>query len=79
MSQVAEPANIVLITPSDSVDLTNPIRKIRWDGAGTLTVNTVGGQSNITITGLLLGNSMDLQISRVWATGTTVTNISGYY
>lgn len=78
MAQIV-PANIVLITPSDTVNLAIPVTHLRWDGLGDLVVDTIGGQTNITITGLLAGGTLDLQVQRVRATGTTVTNISGYY
>jgi hypothetical protein len=67
----------VSITPSDSVDLTVPVRAIFANVAGTLNVITMGGTTiSFTVTASQL---LPVAVSRVKATGTTVTagNIIG--
>jgi len=62
------------VTPSDGTDLATPTRAIFVGGAGTLTVITAGGET-VLFTGVIAGQVLTLQASRIKATGTTATNI----
>lgn len=46
--------------------------------AGTLKVTTAG-ETDVTLTGVLAGTVYDISVIRVWATGTTATNIVALY
>ena len=68
----------VLLTPSDSVDLTNFSRALYVGGAGNIKVTTVGGET-LLFTGVLAGSILPIRVSRVWATTTTATTIVALY
>jgi hypothetical protein len=70
--------NQVLVTPSDSTDLTYVSRAIYVGGAGTLTVTPAGGGSNVAYT-VVAGALLPIRVSRVLSTGTTATNIINLY
>lgn len=70
--------NQVLVTPSDSTDLTYVSRAIYCGGAGTLTVTPAGGGSNVAYT-VVAGAVLPIRVSRVLSTGTTATNIVNLY
>lgn len=72
-----------VVTPSNTVDIpyigsdgTTP----SWPcvlyigGAGNVRVQTAGGD-DVTFTGLLAGTFLPVQVTRVFATNTTATNI----
>lgn len=63
------------VTPNDSTDLTTSSRYVFVGGAGALKVNLVSG-TTLTLTGVTAGTVLPLRVSRVWATGTTATNIA---
>lgn len=73
------PNHAAVIAPSDTVDLGAATLWLSFtnSGAQTLKINTVGGET-VTITGLPSG-MYPLRATRVWSTGTTVTNIAGYW
>lgn len=74
------PKHIVLITPDNSNDLTNAITGISFAAAGTLKVTTLGGETVTIPSGALAaGVQHSMQVVRVFATDTTVTDIVGYY
>jgi hypothetical protein len=64
----------VAITPSDTVDLAVVPRRLWIGGAGNVTINTLAGRS-LTYTGVPAGTYLQMRASRVFATGTTATNI----
>lgn len=67
------------VTPSDSTDLPNgPCRAINVTGAGSVAVNLSGGGTT-TLTGLSAGQTVEVSVSRILATGTTATGISALY
>lgn len=68
----------VAITPNDSADLAAPVYGITASGAGNITCNDGNGASDviaISTPGLV---QQGLVITRVLATGTTATGITGY-
>lgn len=62
------------VTPSDTVNLTESARLLYVGGAGNLSLLTAGG-SSISLSGVLAGTFVPVQVARVNATGTTATNI----
>ena len=72
------------ITPNDSRDLANIPRGIYVGGAGDLDVTMlgegeVGSGGRVTFVGLLAGSIIPIRVSRVWAAGTTATNLRGIW
>lgn len=66
-----------IITPSDTVDLPKPIRKITLgDGNGTL--RFIGWDGNTYETETLHFGTYDLLAVRILATGTTATKLTGW-
>lgn len=72
-----------VITPSDTVDLRVPTQFISFGVAtgavtdATIYIDTVGGESNVPI--VLPAGYWPLCAKRVYATGTTATNIVGHW
>jgi hypothetical protein len=65
------------VTPSDTVDLATP--SVIYVGvSGSVKVSTVQGDA-VTFVGLLAGSVIPVQVSRVWATGTTATTLLRIY
>ena len=61
------------VTTSDTVDLPNgPCQALRALGAGNINVNLTGGGTAV-LTGLVAGQIVRCDVSRVLATSTTVT------
>lgn len=73
-------ANAFLITLDDSNDLPYVTRGISFGTAGAVKVTLKGGQTVIIPTGnLAAGVIHPLMATRVWNTGTTASNLVGYY
>jgi hypothetical protein len=64
----------VAVVPSDTVDLTVAPRRLWIGGAGNVHINTLAGNS-LTYTAVPAGVYLQVRPSRVFATGTTATNI----
>ena len=71
------------VIPSDSVDIPSVSTQdgsgnngcvLYIGGAGTLKVTTIGGD-DVTFSGLIAGSFVPVQVVKVWATGTSATNI----
>ncbi len=67
------PANLALVTPSDSTDLTHVSQWVYLSVAGVLKVSTKGGQTLTTPT-LFAGWHL-MELNRIHATGTTASGI----
>lgn len=65
-----------VITPNDATDLAAPTRGIYVGSFGDLRVRMVDG-GDIMFVGLVAGIIHPIRVIRVWATGTTVTDIRG--
>lgn len=68
--------DLVPITPSDSVDLPTAARMIRCrptGAAGTIRVTTAAGQ--VRNSAIALGETLNLSVTRVHATGTAATGL----
>jgi len=66
------------ITPSDSADLTVPVRAITIGTAGGTIRYTHSRTAEICTTGPLPVGSYSIWASRIWATGTTATGLTGW-
>ena len=72
VSLTAPPSNAQAVTPSDSTDLAFVTRALHIGTAGDLRVRTLGGQ-DVTYKGV--SGSKVLRVERIFATGTTATDI----
>jgi len=71
------PDRAAAITPSDSTDLAAATRAINVSDPGYVKVTTVGGD---TVTLYVAGGvTFPIRALRVWATGTTATEIVGLW
>lgn len=68
--------HMAVVTPSDTLDLTDVTRSVYIGAAGALKVTTEGGETLTLASGVLaVGVKHDLRLTRIWATGTTATPI----
>jgi hypothetical protein len=81
MYQKLQVGRAAAVTPSNTVDIpsitggtSNNGCVLYVGGAGNLRVDTVGGD-DVTFTGVLAGSFIPVQVTRVYATGTTATSI----
>jgi hypothetical protein len=81
MYQKLQVGRAAAVTPSNTVDIpsvsggtSNNGCVLYVGGAGNLTVDTVGGDT-VTFTGILGGSFIPVQVTRVYATGTSATSI----
>ena len=64
---------------SDTVDLTtSPAKSLYIGGAGNIKVTLIDG-STVTFSGVPVGTILPVVVTRVFATGTTATNILALY
>lgn len=73
----SHPQNAASVTPNDSTDLSNA-GILYVGGAGDVRVNTAAGQ-NITFSGMTAGSFLPVQVTRVYSTNTTATNLIVLY
>lgn len=66
------------ITPSDAAALSPPSGRLFVGGAGNLKVDTIGGET-VTFTGVVAGSLIPVRAIKVYATGTTATNIAALW
>ena len=81
--QKLQAARAASVTPSNTVDIPNIANQDGLDNrgcvlyvgtGGTLKVTTAGGDE-VTFTGILSGTFVPVQVIKVWATGTSASNI----
>lgn len=65
------------VTPADGGSL-RPTRALYVGGAGNIKVDMALG-STVTFSGALAGTILPVQVTRVYSTGTTATNIVALY
>jgi len=70
--------NAAVITPSDTVALTTPTLRIYVGVSGDVKVDMVGVGSGIVFKAVPVG-PLDVQATKVYATGTTATNLVALY
>lgn len=70
----------VVITPNDSTDNTGDkaVRGLYVGGAGNIALTTSNGE-DVTLVGCQAGSIIPIRPRRVKSTGTTATNIIGFY
>jgi hypothetical protein len=73
---LASATGAMAITPSDSVDLAQPVRAITIAEEGTLSFTGLNGHTYTT--GTLPAGTYPVIAKRVRATGTTATGITGW-
>lgn len=74
----APASNAFAVTPADGSNLTHAARALFVGGAGDIKVDTLGGDT-VTFTGVVAGSILPVRILKVYATGTTATNIVAVY
>lgn len=63
------------VTPDDANDLTKAGRAIDIGTGGTIKVTTIDG-SVLTFKNRASGSTLRMRVARVWATGTTATDLT---
>lgn len=66
------------VTPNDTTVFAGPTRGIYVGGAGNLTVDMADGGS-VTFVGVLAGSLLPIQVTKVYASGTSATSIVALY
>jgi hypothetical protein len=66
----------IVITPSDTIPLTDAVRSVYVGSAGNLRVRMVSG-AIVTFTAVLAGTIYPLRIDQVFVTGTTAGGLIG--
>lgn len=69
---------LVTVVPSDTTDLPEVTRALYVGVSGTVHVLTAEG-NDVTLTALVAGQLHWIRVARVFATGTTATNILAGY
>ena len=78
-SSPSQPAQYATsVTPSDSGSIVH-CRGLWIGGAGDITVNFRKGGTNITLVAVSAGSLLPIDVSRVYSTGTTATDIVALY
>lgn len=70
--------NASAVTPSDTEVFTRPTKAVYIGGAGDLKVD-LAFSGTVTFKGLQAGTFYPIQARRIYATGTTATDIVGVY
>jgi hypothetical protein len=67
------------VVTSDTLDLTYVSKWLWIGGAGNVKVTLAGADQVLTFNAVPAGYKLELRVSRVWAAGTTATNIVSVY
>jgi hypothetical protein len=67
------------ITTSNSTVFVQPTRALYIGGSGDITVDMADGGSSVLFVGVLSGTILPIQVTRIYATGTTATSIVALY
>jgi len=73
--QATSYGHAVAVTPSDSTALAIPARALFVGGAGTITLDTTGGEVGVLFSAVPAGATITLGVTKVHATGTTASGI----
>lgn len=68
-------SDAVAITTSDTAS--NNFMDVYVGGAGNVKVTTAKG-TDVTFSGVPVGFKIGIEVSKVWSTGTTATNLVGF-
>ena len=71
--------NAAVITPSDGANLSQQTLAIYVGGAGDVRVDLVGTGTGITFKAVPVGTVLPIQAVKVYATGTSATNLVAIY
>ena len=71
-------ANAFAVTGNDSADLSFATRGLYVGGAGDVKLTTVGGNT-VTFAAVPAGAVLPVRAARIFATGTSATNLVGLY
>lgn len=71
-------SKIEAITPNDSADVTTVLQSLRAGSAGNVSIACEDGGAAVLITDVAAGEHIPGPIWRVFATGTTATNLVGW-
>lgn len=67
------------ITPNDATVFGQPTRGIYVGGSGTIVADLADGGTALTFVGAVGGTVLPLQVTRVYLTGTTASELVGLY
>jgi hypothetical protein len=67
------------VTTSDATIYVQPTRALYIGAAGNLTVDMADGGSSVLFVGVQGGTLLPIQVTRIYATGTTATSIVALY
>lgn len=67
------------VTTSDSTIYQQPTRALYIGGSGNITVDMADGGTSVLFAGVLSGTILPIQVTRIYATGTTATSIVALY
>jgi hypothetical protein len=67
------------VTTSDTTIFVQPTRALYVGGAGNITVDMADGGSSVLFVGVQGGTLLPIQVTRIYATGTTATSIVALY
>lgn len=67
------------VTTSNSTVYEQPTRALYIGAAGNLTVDMADGGSSVLFVGVQGGTLLPIQVTRIYATGTTATSIVALY
>jgi hypothetical protein len=68
-----------VVTASDTTVFVQPTRALYIGGAGNITVDMADGGPPIPFVGVQGGTILPIQVTRIYATGTTATSIVALY
>ena len=72
----SDPAtNAILVTPSNSTDLTYVTRAVYVGNGGALTADMADSGSSITFANVPSGTTLPIRVTRIRSTGTVATDI----
>lgn len=73
--------NAIVVVPSDVADQGTSYKALYIGGSGDVKCETVGSTAGsfVTFTGLVAGSILPVRIRKIYATGTTATNMIGLY
>ena len=66
-------STLISVVPDDAADLAQASRALNVSGSGTVRITTVGGTTATVY--VAAGIAFPVRVTRVWASGTTATDI----
>lgn len=75
----SDPAHAVAVTKSDTTTYSPPLQMLRVGGSGDVAIILVGDTTPITLSAVRAGTVLNVCVTRVMATNTTATLVTGLY